>query len=427
MRSRCLISAPAFKERHRCSPRAFTRERALPFALVLTLILRKGARALQGMLNEAFGWLGAPTVTASAFCQARYQFKHTAFIELNREAVVLTMYEDGDYQRCWGLRILAVDGSKLLLPDNAPVREAFGTIAFSHGKTGQPQGERPYALASVLYDVLNRVALDATLARADAYEVDLAIGHLPYTAADDLLVMDRNYPSYRMAATLHQHQREFVIRCSRSSFKQARAMLRGEGADSQCVTLRPGTDQAAAIRAAGLAMTLPVRFVRVVLPTGEWEVLMTSLRDEQRYPTGDFLELYHLRWGIETFYGVLKGRLDLENFSGIAPEAIRQDYFAAIYLCGLETILTADAQAQLDARPTRQPQQVNRAVAFAAIKQQALDLLFSDAEPDTLCERLTALFLTNPVACRPQRKPPRRNPSDRALLDFHRRRKKHCY
>ena len=112
------------------------------------------------------------------------------------------------------------------------------------------------------------------------------------------VVMDRNYPSYRMAATLHQQQRGFVIRCSRASFKQARAMLRGEGANSQCVTLRPGTDQ-----------------------------------------------------------------------------------------------------AQLDARPTRQPQQVNRAVAFAAIKQQALDLLFSDLDAETLCDRPTALFLTNPVAC----------------------------
>lgn len=391
------------------------------------MILRKGTKALQGMLNEALGWLGMPPVTASAFCQARYQLKHTAFIELNQEAVVRTMYEDGDEQRFWGLRVLAVDGSKLLLPDNEAVREAFGTIAFSHGKTGLPQGERPYALASVLYDVLNRVALDAALVRGAAYEVDLAIGHLPYTAAGDVLVMDRNYPSYRMAATLHQQQREFVIRCSQSSFKQARAMLRGEGADSQCHRVRPSTEQAATMRAAGLPMTVPVRFVRVVLPTGEWEVLMTSLLDEQRYPTAGFLELYHLRWGIETFYGVLKGRLDLENFSGIGPEAIRQDFFAAVYLCGMETILTADAQAQLDARPTQQPQQVNRAVAFAAIKHQALDLLFSEVDAETLCERLTALFLTNPVACRPQRKPPRRNPSDRALLDFHRRRKKHCY
>jgi len=269
--------------------------------------------------------------------------------------------------------------------------------------------------------------VDATLARGDAYEVDLAIGHLAFTAPGDVLVMDRNYPSYRMAAALHQHGRAFVIRCSKSSFKQARAMLRGEGADSQRATLRPGTDQAAGIRAAALPMTLTVRFVRVRLPTGEWEVLMTSLLDEARYPSAEFLALYHLRWGIETFYGVLKGRLDLENFSGTGPEAIRQDFFAAIYLSGLAALLTATAQDRLDAKPTQQPQQINRAVSFAAIKQQALDLLFSDLEAEPLCEHLTALFLTNPTTLRVGRNPPRKNASDRALLDFHRRRKKHCY
>jgi hypothetical protein len=34
------------------------------------------------------------------------------------------------------------------------------------------------------------------------------------------------------------------------------------------------------------------------------------------------------RWGVETFYGVLKGRLELEHFSGQSVEAVRQDFGA---------------------------------------------------------------------------------------------------
>jgi hypothetical protein len=60
-----------------------------------------------------------------------------------------------------------------LLPDTDEVRQEFGVIAYSIGKTGELQGERPYALASVMYDVLNRVPVDARLGRADAYEVEL--------------------------------------------------------------------------------------------------------------------------------------------------------------------------------------------------------------------------------------------------------------
>jgi len=57
----------------------------------------------------------------------------------------------------------------------------------------------------------------------------------------------------------------------------------------------------------------------------------------------------------------------------------------------------------LDAKPTDHPQQVNRAVAFNAIKHQALALLCSETDIETLCAELTALFLTSPCSQRPSR------------------------
>ena len=425
--TRRLLNDEGFKRRHRASDQAFTRVRCLPFAVVLVVILRKSVKSLQNVVNEAMAWLMVAPVTASAFSQARYKLKHTAFIELNQQAVVASRYQEANFRTFWGFRVLAIDGSKLHLPDTDDVRDAFGTIAYSNGKDPQIQGEHPYALASVLYDVLNRIALDATLGRADAYEVDLAIGHLAHTGPMDLLILDRNYPSYRLLAELTQRERHFVIRCSAASFAVARQMLRGEGPDSQVVTLAPCAGQAPLVRQQGLPMTLTVRFVRVRLSTGEWEVLVTSLCDEVAYPTADFLELYHWRWGVETFYGLLKSRLDLENFSGLGAEAVRQDFHATVYLTGLESLLTDTAQAQLEANPHQHPQTVNRAVSFNAIKHHALDLLCSDMDTPPLMERLTALFLTNPTCARPQRHPPRKKTSARALLDFHRRQKKHCY
>jgi hypothetical protein len=399
------------------------------------MILRKGVKSLQNTVSEALSWLGAATRSASltaeasgsAYSQARYKLKHTAFIELNQQAVVDTLYGDGDYRRFWGFRVLAVDGSKIALPDSDDVRATFGVIAYSGGKDNEIQGERPWALASVLYDVLNRVGLDAALGKAAAYEVDLAADHLAHTRAGDLLLMDRNYPSFRMLAECVRAGRDFVVRCSGASFVPARQMLKGEGPDSQLTMLTPCTGQVSAVRARGLSMAIPVRFVRVRLPTGEFEVLVTSLLDEATYPTAGFLELYGLRWGVEGFYDRVKTRLGLENFTGTGAEAVRQDFHATVYLTGLEAILTADAQAVLDAKEVRHPQQVNRAVSFNAIKNHAFDLLLSDKEPGPLLERLTVLFLQNPTLDRPGRNPPRKKSSARALLDFHRRRKKYCF
>ena len=138
----------------------------------------------------------------------------------------------------------------------------------------------------MLYDVLNRVALDAGLGEAKAYEVDLAVGHLAHTRAGDLLTMDRNYPAYRLLAELNQRGRDFVIRCSAAPFAQARQMLKGEGPDSQTVTLTPCAAQRPGIRGLGLPLPVTVRLVGVLLSAGEYEVLVTSLLDGVLKPSG---------------------------------------------------------------------------------------------------------------------------------------------
>ena len=152
-----------------------------------------------------------------------------------------------------------------------------------------------------MYDVLNRVAIDSHLGKAQDYEVDLALTHLGHTREKDLLLCDRNYPSFRFISSLSQAQRDFVIPCSMSSFKQARDMLKGKGADSQLHTLQPHTSKLHSIKQAGLPTVLAVRFVRL---KGQFEVLVSSLCDETLYPTADFKALYRLRWKVETFFSV---------------------------------------------------------------------------------------------------------------------------
>jgi hypothetical protein len=72
---------------------------------------------------------------------------------------------------------------------------------------------------------------------------------------------------------------------------------------------------------------ITVRFVRIRLSTGETEVLVTSLLDSDKYTTQMLKELYNLRWGIETIFGVLKERLKIDNFTGKTVTAVKQDFF----------------------------------------------------------------------------------------------------
>jgi hypothetical protein len=156
-----------------------------------------------------------------------------------------------------------------------------------------------------------------------------------------------------------------------------------------------------------------VRFVRVLLETGEYEVLVTSLLDETQFLRYDFLDIYHMRWFIKGFYAILKTRLNLENFSGKTAQSIYQDFYSTVYLTGLESILTTEVDEQLSKKSTKNKQQVNRVVSFNAIKNQAVELLCSDEASDVVIKRLEKLFLTNPVSIREQRKVPRQKRSAR--------------
>jgi len=324
---------------------------------------------------------------------------------------------------------LAIDGSKIRLPDSREIQEVFGTINTTNGKDNQIQGKPAHGLASVCYDVLNRIVIDRQLGGAQAYEVDLAVLHLPATQTHDLLLQDRGYASYRWLATCIQHQRHLVVRCSAGSFQLARQMLKGLGADSQVVNLTPSLTKRLAITLLRLPSSLRVRLVRVVLPNGDFEVLVTNLLDEIQFPTSSFSSLYHLRWGVETLYGVVKTRLQLEHFSGLTAESIRPDFYATIFITNLESVLTEEATTRLEKKTSKNlhPPQVNQAVSFNAIKNYVIALFYLENNSEEILRPLTQLFLTNPSSVRPQRSVPRRPRSPTQRLNYHRRIKKVCF
>jgi hypothetical protein len=101
----------------------------------------------------------------------------------------------------------------------------------------------------------------------------------------------------------------------------------------------------------------------VTLVTGEYEVLVTSLTDEDIWPTTEFKEIYWLRWGIEGFYSILNTRLNLEKFTGQTAESVYQDFYATVYLTGMESILTS-SQTELAKKPVRYPQEINHVVSL---------------------------------------------------------------
>ena len=173
----------------------------------------------------------------------------------------------------------------------------------------------------------------------------------------------------------------------------------------------------------GLPQELTVRFIRVILNTGETEVLVTSVLDESLNPDV-FKELYHLRWGIETYYHILKSHLALENFSGYTVESVKQDFYAMVFMTSLEAVLIEDAQALLDSKSSLNKQSVNRAISFNALKNNIIRLFHADTDTEVLLDKLTALFLSSPTIKRKGRDVERSKSSQGKIINFLRRKKK---
>lgn len=425
------IEKETFVNDHKSHKNDFTRNRTLTFPIMFLLLLRKSVKSLQLMLNELFICNHiTQTVTNSAYNQARKKFKHTAFIELN-EGTIDLFYAEAKIKRWKGYRVFGVDASKIILPKTKEIEEAYGAIKI---KSQHIESSYTCALFECRYDVLNHIAIQSRLHPGSSYEVDCAIKMLqdPNKSTEkDLDIYDRGYASYEFLSHLVHYERDFVVRIPSNCFKkETKSLFSGIGSWSKTVLLKAPSDKRKALQEQGLPTEITLRFISVVLDTGEIEVLATSLVDRS-IKRKEFKELYFLRWGVEGFYNLVKGRLNLENFTGKSLESVHQDFWSTIFITHVETIFTHKAEKELNEqlKPGQLPQKINKAVSFNAIKNMAIDIFFNKNKKDQqdIKEKLIELFMTGTIVQRKDRSPPREKISTRKSFNFQKRSRKHFF
>ncbi|MCK4710671.1 MAG: IS4 family transposase, partial [Gammaproteobacteria bacterium] len=330
--------------------------------------------ATQSELNRFFqqrdqSQIPVQQVTAAAFCKARMKLSADAFIDLNRKTLQ-TFYQGITPLKWKGFRVLAVDGIKVHVPNEAVIHEEFG------GQSNQYADVTPMAMDPTLYDVFQKTIIDAQLYPYRSDEREMAFQHLSASQKGDIVLYDRGYPAFWLMAAHQSINRVWCMRV-KADFNHEVKRFVASKKSQQIVTFVPTHHATLKCHEKGLSsQPVKVRLMRVRVKKSVY-YLITNLLDTKQFSLSDFKTLYHLRWQIEESYKRQKSWLEIENFTGKSVLSVLQDYHARILSYNLTTMTVYVAQGSLnpDLLKRQYVYQINFAQALSSMKDTLVKLL----------------------------------------------------
>jgi hypothetical protein len=153
--------------------------------------------------------LGAHTLTASAFCQARPRLPLGVWQRVLRQTAAVCEPTTHDEGRWWGHRTFLIDGSSFSRPDTPEWHEYFG----------QPTGQRPgcgcpVAHLRALFHAGTGVMLEVLAAPWHTHDMAQVAAVHTALPPGDVLVGDRAFCAFVPLAVLRQQGFHAVLRAS---------------------------------------------------------------------------------------------------------------------------------------------------------------------------------------------------------------------
>jgi len=237
-----------------------------------------------------------------------------------------------------GMRVAAVDGFVLDVPDTEVNRAAFGGPVDARG---QPAGF-PQARVVTLTETGTHSSIDARVGGFRGGEPGLAIA-MAGSAAGMLVIMDRAFPGVVLWKAYTQARAHLLIR-ARSSVARRPVQVLDDGT------------YLARMNLAGQKGAHPggvlVRVIEYRVNGGEVIRLLTDLLDPVAFPAGELAALYHERWESEGSFRQVKTfqRGPQEILRSADPELVRQEIWAhlAVHHCLTQIIMRLAAGERID-------------------------------------------------------------------------------
>ena len=425
-----ILKSDAIKERYKLGKNSFSRKRKMGFKEVVGLGMNILTKSLQLEIEHFLERVISKVderYTKQAFSKARAKFSPALFCEMNA-TLLTTWYEDDNCNTIEGLRLFAIDGTMLELPQNEEMKRVYGVV------NNHKNLDIAMSKSSMLYEIGSGLVWHAIMGHRCDSERDMALEHLQFLQEIDakssrsyknLVVFDRGYPSYALMLFLKERNIDFLMR-TKADIEEVSLFMQDQR-DDAIVTLKRNFRRKASVKnhkqplirnlldTYMLNGDIQVRLLKIDTAKEEPEILVTSLLDIKEYPHAIFKTLYHARWDIETHYDICKNKLQIENFSGQKLLAVNQDFFAAILSRNLQQCIENDALEAFQKEKqstTKYEYAINVNFSIGYLKDKLVLMLLEDKDTTHLYERLVNKIKANVVPIRPNRHYPR-SPSRR--------------
>jgi Transposase DDE domain len=380
-----LLKSEELKNESRNSDKSFTRKRKLSFDELVMFLLKGAARTLTVEIDHFFKSIQKeiPIMSKQAVSKARMKLKYETFIKLN-DAAIAEYYKE-EYETYKGYRLLAADGSMIELPYGEAIKKEFGNL--NHNDAWINCG-----WSVVIYDVLNEMIVDAKLHKYGQTESVYLEDQLKSIKKEgkekrDIIITDRGFPSLALFVKLRRMNLDFIMRYNGEQFlKEFKELVNNEKDDMIIEVSLTASDyrrinpELQKLIKQGANQTIKLRVVKIKLPNGIIEYLVTSILDKELLTYDDLQQIYNLRWGEEEHFKFEKGSAEIENLSGRTPESIRQDYYSRILILNLHSILVQEAEKQIAQDNEKKKlkydrYKVNRNVSYGLVHNRIIELL----------------------------------------------------
>ena len=322
------------------------------------------------------------SAATGSYCQARQKLPKLIVSEVTERIVGQLRAEMQEGWEGLARPVFVIDGTALQLQHTPELKKAYSPGHNQHG-----ENHWPMMRVVVFHDVFSGLALQPTWGAmygdAPVSEQALAEQALDRLPKDAVVLGDGNFGIFAFAYAVQQSQRPMILRLTQARAEKILGSKLVEGTDRKVVWQPSRWDRKAHPQLPEEA-SLEGRLIVCANPSRPDELL--CLWTTLDLPVEEILEIYKLRWRVETDLRSLKRTVGLYQLSSKSPDMVEKELLLAVAAYNLVRAVMCLAARRANVTPRQLSFSFVQTVVEAALP--GLDHAATDEEYQQRLDRM---------------------------------------